>query len=110
MKLQQAAYTLGVEGRSTISSDILARYAGDAALDVSGVGALVPSPLHRHKGVRIDDSNGEVRIEIHISVEWNAPIFDVGETVQRRVREYLQRMAHMPVGAVDVVVDEVGQP
>lgn len=99
-----------MEGRSTISSDILARYAADATLDVSGVGALVPSPLHRHKGVRIDDSNGEVRIEIHISVDWNAPIFEVGETVQQRVREYLQRMAHLSVGTVDVVVDEVGDP
>jgi len=38
---------------ATISSDILASYAADAAREVDGVFGLVESTLHRHKGVRI---------------------------------------------------------
>src|SRR5207249_3031464 len=39
---------------ATISADILASYAADAARDVDGVHSLVESGL-RHKGVRIED-------------------------------------------------------
>ena len=95
---------------STISSDILARYAADAALEVTGVSALVPSQLHRHRGVRLDDSGDALRVEMHVSVEWGAPIFELGRDVQERVREYLERMAHVSVEAVDVVVDQIAEP
>ena len=40
---------------ATISTDILASYAADAAREVEGVRGLVESALHRHKGVRIVD-------------------------------------------------------
>ena len=42
-----------MEGHASISSDVLARYAADAALDVDGVHALVGSNLPRHRPVRI---------------------------------------------------------
>ena len=48
---------------ATISSDILASYAADAAREVDGVRGLVESALHRHKGVRIVDEDGRVRVE-----------------------------------------------
>src|SRR5207253_1898192 len=46
---------------ATISSDILARYAADAAREVDGVLGLVESALHRHKGVRVVAEDGHVR-------------------------------------------------
>jgi uncharacterized alkaline shock family protein YloU len=98
-----------MEGHAVISSDILARYAGDAAIGVTGVRGLVPSQLHRHKGVRIVD-DGSLRVELHVAVEWNASIPQVGREVQARVREYLGSMANANVVAVEVVVDEVGPP
>jgi uncharacterized alkaline shock family protein YloU len=98
------------QGRSSISPDILARYAADAAREAPGVRGLVESHLHRHRGVRVLEEDGAVRIEVHVAADWGASLPDVGRTVQRRVRDYLARMADVEPAAVDVVVDEVGEP
>jgi uncharacterized alkaline shock family protein YloU len=95
---------------ATISSDVLATYAADAARDVDGVRGLVESTLHRHKGVRVLETDGGVRIELHVAVDWGASIPDVGRELQRCVAAYLARMASVEAGAVDVVVDEIGPP
>lgn len=90
---------------ATISSDILASYAADAAREVEGVQAL-----RRNKGVRISEEEGGVRVELHLEVEWGASIPDVGREVQRRVAKYLGQMAKVEPAAVDVIVDEIGPP
>ena len=95
---------------ATISSEILASYAADAASEVEGVRGLVESTLHRHKGVRVLEAEGGVRLELHIAVEWGASIPAVGQEIQRRVFGYLARMASIDAEAVDVVVDEIGPP
>ena len=95
-------------GRGSISTDILARYAGDAAREVTGVRGLVESHLHRHRGVRVLEDDGAVRIEVHVEADWGASLPDVGRKVQQRVRDYLGRMAEVEPEAVDVVVDDVG--
>jgi uncharacterized alkaline shock family protein YloU len=95
---------------ATISSDILASYAADAAREVDGVRGLVDSTLHRHKGVRVLDEEGRVRIELHLAVDWGVSVPDVGREVQQRVAAYLARMASVQPEAVDVVVDEIGAP
>jgi uncharacterized alkaline shock family protein YloU len=93
---------------ASISSDVLASYAADAAREVGGLRGFVESTLHRHKGVRVLEGEGGVRLELHISVEWGASIPDVGLEIQRRVAGYLAQMASVEVEAVDVVVDEIG--
>lgn len=93
---------------ATISSDILASYAADAAREVDGVRALVESTLHRHKGVRVVEQEGTVRIELHLEVEWGASVPDVGREVQRSVAAYLAQMASIEPQAIDVVIDEIG--
>jgi uncharacterized alkaline shock family protein YloU len=93
---------------ATISSDILASYAADAAREVDGVRGLVESALHRHKGVRIVDDDGRVRVELHLAVEWGASIPTVGRDVQQRVAAYLEQMAKVDPEAVEVIVDEIG--
>jgi uncharacterized alkaline shock family protein YloU len=95
---------------STISSDVLASYAADAAREVDGVRGLVESTLHRHKGVRVLEGDGSLRLELHLAVEWGASIPDVGREVQQRVTAYLARMASVEADAVDVVVDEIAAP
>jgi uncharacterized alkaline shock family protein YloU len=95
---------------ATISSDVLASYAADAAREVDGVHGLVESTLHRHKGVRVLEDDGAVRIELHLALEWGASIPDVGRAVQERVAAYLARMASVEADAVDVVVDEIAAP
>lgn len=95
-------------GEASISTDILARYAGDAACEVDGVRGLSESPIPGRRGVRVGGDEGEVRLELHLAVEWGASIPEVGRGVQERVREYLRSMADVDPAVVDVVVDEVG--
>lgn len=97
-----------MEGQASISSDVLARYAADAAREVEGVRGLVASQLHRHRGVRIGGDNGAVTVELHLEVDWAAEIPKLGRDVQRRVLDYLERMAGSRPAAVNVVVDAVG--
>jgi uncharacterized alkaline shock family protein YloU len=98
-----------VEGHAVISSDILARYAADAATGVSGVRGLVPSQLHRHKGVRVVEDGG-LRVELHLAVDWGTSLPQLGREVQDRVREYLGSMANASNVAVEVVIEEVAPP
>lgn len=99
-----------MDGESLISPDVLARYAADAAREVDGVSGLSGSALHRERGVGISGSDGAPRIEIHIELEWGRSTADVAGQVQRRVAEYLVRMASVTPEAVDVVVDGVESP
>ena len=95
-------------GQASISADILARYAADAAREVAGVRGVAESPLPGRRGVRVATADdGGVRVELHLSVDWGASIPAVGRDVQVRVREYLLRMADVDPAAVDVTVDEI---
>jgi uncharacterized alkaline shock family protein YloU len=98
-----------MESHASISSDVLARYAADAALEVEGVRSLVAGHLPRSRPVRIvvgDD--GRVSVELHLVAEWGASFGAVGSEVQGRVADYLARMADVRPARVDVSVDEVG--
>jgi uncharacterized alkaline shock family protein YloU len=92
-------------GRASISADILARYAADAAREATGVLGLTG----RH-GARIVEKEGVVNVELHLDLAWGASMPDVGRDVQRRVSEYLVRMADVTPASVEVVVDRVGSP
>lgn len=95
-------------GQASISTDILGRYAADAAQEVAGVRALAASPIPGRRGVRVTAEDNAVRVELHLAVEWGAHIPELGREVQERVRAYLRSMADVEPAVVDVVVDEVG--
>jgi uncharacterized alkaline shock family protein YloU len=86
----------------------VARYAADAARDVDGVRGLVTSQLHRHRGVRISGDESATIVELHLDVDWGGSIPEIGRAVQRRVTDYLDRMAGARPSAVNVVVDSIG--
>ena len=95
-----------MDGKASVATDVLASYAADAALEVEGVARLVDGRLPRHAAVRVDSEDG-ARIELHVELAWGAPAREVGAEVQRRVANYLERMAGTRPRAVDVVVDEI---
>jgi len=97
-----------VEGQASISADILARYAADAAHEVVGVAGLSESHIPGRRGVRISSDDTGMRVELHLAVDWGASLPEVGRNVQERVREYLLHMADVEPAVVDVVVDEIG--
>jgi uncharacterized alkaline shock family protein YloU len=97
-----------MEGQASISTDILARYAADAARGVVGVRGVPESPLPGRRGVRVAADEKGVRVDLHLVVDWGASIPELGRVVQQGVREYLLRMADVAPVAVDVTVDEIG--
>ena len=86
-----------MEGHSVISPDVLARYAADATAEVPGV------HTKQRRGARV---NG-LAVEVHVVIDYGANIPDVAAEVQKRVVEYLARMADVKPTSVDVVVDDV---
>jgi uncharacterized alkaline shock family protein YloU len=90
-----------------ISSDVLARYAADAAREVPGVRRLVPDRLRRHGGVRVKDGD-EVAVEVHLGIDAGVSIPALGRDAQQRIAEYLERMTGTAPAAVDVFVHEIG--
>jgi uncharacterized alkaline shock family protein YloU len=98
-----------MEGHASISPDVIARYAGDAALEVEGVRGLVEGHLPRHRAVRISVAeDGRISVELHLELEWGAAFPEVGRAVQDRVAAYLARMADAKPAQVDVIVAEIG--
>jgi uncharacterized alkaline shock family protein YloU len=89
------------DGQATISPEVLARYASDAAGEVDGVRGL-----SGRSAVKVD----EHAFEVHLVVEWGVSIPAVGTAVRERVRDYLARMARVADAEVTVVVDEIGAP
>jgi uncharacterized alkaline shock family protein YloU len=89
-----------MEGHSVISPEVLARYALDAAAEVQGV-----HTKHR-RGARV--AGGVV--DVHIVIDYGANIPAVAAEVQKRVADYLQKMADVRPTAVNVVVDDVARP
>jgi uncharacterized alkaline shock family protein YloU len=98
-----------MDGQPLISPDVLARYAADAAGEVEGV-AVSEKALGRGSGVAVRGADEAPKIEIRVELEWGRSARDVAGEVQRRVAEYLERMAKVTPVAVDVVVDGVGAP
>ena len=88
-----------------ISTDVLARYAGDAAKEVDGVAGLTRGAAE----VSVTDPD-RADVVVHVELAWGVPAKDACVQVQERVTEYLGRMANLEVGSVDVVVERVGAP
>jgi len=97
-----------MQGNASVAADVLASYAADAAMEVEGVRGLVEGRLPRQGAVRVTDEEGRMRIELHLELDWGASAPEVGSTVQRRVADYLERMAGARPQSVDVVIDEIG--
>lgn len=87
-----------------ISNDVLARYAGDAALEVDGVSGLA------RDAADVSRTDGTVVIDLRVELAWGAAADGVARQVQERVAEYIERMANLHVASVDVVVERVGAP
>jgi uncharacterized alkaline shock family protein YloU len=97
-------------GHSSISAEVLGSYAADAVREVDGVHGVVESPLARHKGVRVTETDGAVSLELHLALDWGASVADAGAEVQQRVSGFLARMADVRPASIDVVVAEIRPP
>ncbi|HZE29676.1 MAG TPA: Asp23/Gls24 family envelope stress response protein [Gaiellaceae bacterium] len=95
-----------MEGTASVATDVLASYAADAAREVEGVAGLVEGRLPLQGAVRVVVEDG-VTVELHLELAAGVSAPEVGAEVQRRVADYLERMAGTRPRSVDVIVDEI---
>jgi uncharacterized alkaline shock family protein YloU len=93
--------------QSVISPDVLARYAADAARGVPGVADVEEGHLHRGKGVAVSGDENTLAVAIGLELEWGRSAPEIGREAQRRIAEYLERMANVSPVSIDVVFDAV---
>ena len=96
-----------MEGTASVAVDVLASYAADAAREVEGVAGLVEGQAaaagrrSRRRSRTASPSSSTSSSQPALSAQ------EVGAEVQRRVADYLERMAGARPSAVDVVIEEI---
>ena len=106
-------------GRITISSEAIARIVGETALECYGVVGMVAKgpvkgPVRRllgrdatTRGIEIGRDGGEVTVDLHVVVEYGLNLAEVASTIRNRVSYEVERLAGLPVRAVEVHIDDV---
>jgi len=99
-------------GSIRIADEVVATVAGLAAVDVEGVAAMsggwgtdLVEKLGRKnfgKGIKVEVSDYETKIDIYLIIEYGYPIPSVAETVQKEVKMAVESMTGLKVSAVNV--------
>lgn len=100
-----------------IADDVIAIIAGKAASDISGVYSMsggfaggiseVFGKKSYAKGIKVDNSEKDLKIDVNIIVEYGARIPDVAYEIQNRVKKAVESMTGINVAEVNVHVQGV---
>ena len=105
-----------VQGRITISPAVLTTIVRLTALENPGVHKLAPqhaavrglrSSVGTEEGVIATVTDQGVKVELHIIVEPDANMLQVGEALQGDIKRAIEHMVDMPVRSVDVYIEGV---
>jgi uncharacterized alkaline shock family protein YloU len=102
-------------GKTTIAPEVLLTIAQLTTLKTPGVSRMsnVPGGVNRlfrreyGEGVRIDIRDDVVYIDLHIILKKDMNIRDVSRQVQRNVARAISEMVGMPVGRVNIHVEDI---
>lgn len=99
-----------------INEDVLAKMASVAAMEVEGVHAIsakiydIKGIVDRgfNKGVKATvATDGEITLDVYISIKQEANVKDVAAAVQQNVKEKVQNMTGSAVSRVNVHIADV---
>ncbi len=101
-----------------ISNDVIAVIAGIAVSEVSGVSAMagglagglseaLKGKRNLSKGIRVETTEKEAKIDVNIIVEYGSRIPDVAFEIQNRVKKSVESMTGIKVSEVNVHVQGV---
>lgn len=101
-----------------ISNDVVAVIAGVAVSEVRGVasmqggfaggiGEVLSGKKNLAKGIKVDNEDGKVKIDVNIIVEYGTRIPDVAFEIQNRVKKSIESMTGLKVTEVNVHVQGV---
>ncbi|MEW5694099.1 MAG: Asp23/Gls24 family envelope stress response protein [Candidatus Hydrogenedentota bacterium] len=107
-------------GNVSVSSEVIAKIAGLAALEIEGVSGLketIASGIAKligkevaSGGVVVSLENDQVNIEMNIIVKYGAPIPEVSFRVQQNVKNQVEKMTGKSVVSVNVNISDVQLP
>jgi uncharacterized alkaline shock family protein YloU len=114
------------DGRITVSEGVVQKIAGVACREVAGVHAMgtggsrafsalrerIPGSTGPNvaQGVGVEVGESEAAVDLQIVVEYGVSIADVGRSIQRNVKQSIERMTGLSVVEVNVSVDDVQLP
>ncbi|WP_285774191.1 Asp23/Gls24 family envelope stress response protein [Microtetraspora sp. NBRC 13810] len=113
-------------GRTTISDTVVAKIAGLAARDVSGVHAMGAGTARAlgamrgimvgdktspaHQGVSVEVGERQAAVDVALVVEYGTAIPDLAAAVRRNVITAVERMCGLEVTEVNIKIDDVRFP
>ncbi|MCS6909990.1 MAG: Asp23/Gls24 family envelope stress response protein [Anaerolineales bacterium] len=105
-------------GKTTIAPEVLVTIARLSALSVPGVARLSTAPLavdrlfqrSAGEGVRLDVRGHSVVVDLHVVIQHDANVREVGRALQAAVTRAIQDMVGMQVLAVNVHIEDVAFP
>jgi uncharacterized alkaline shock family protein YloU len=114
------------EGQISVADGVVQKIAGKACREIPGVHAMgtggarafgsirerIPgsSGPSVAQGVGVEVGETEAAIDLDIVVEYGVPIADLGRSIQRNVKQSVERMTGLRVVEVNVAVDDVYLP
>ena len=100
----------------SVSSEVLEKMAEIAALEVEGVASLSKRSVDIKgavktgtalKGVKVENINGAISINVFVCLKQAAHVREVSEAVQRNVKDKIQTMTGTAVTKVNVTVADI---
>jgi len=107
--------TENIQGKTTVSPDVLTTIARLSALSVPGVSRLAPvaggvNRLFKRgavDGVRIETEENTVYVDLHLVLKQDVNIREVSRNVQQNVARAIQEMVGMDVGYVNIHIEDI---
>jgi uncharacterized alkaline shock family protein YloU len=104
-----------MQGRTTVSPEVLTTIARLSALGVPGVSRLAPvsGGVNRifkrgfAEGVRIETQENLVFADLHLILRQDVNIREVSRNVQQQVARAMQEMVGMEVGHVNIHIEDI---
>lgn len=100
-----------------IADDVVATIAGKAAMEVKGVYSMsggfaggiseVFGKKNYTKGIKVDNTEKGLKIDVNIIVEYGARIPDVAYEIQNRVKKVVENMTGLNIEEVNVHIQGV---
>lgn len=114
------------DGKITVAQGVVQKIAGMACREISGVHAMgtggsrtfgairerIPgsSGPNVAQGVGVEVGETEAAIDLDIVIEYGVSIADLGRSIQRNVKQSVERMTGLRVVEVNVSVDDIYLP
>jgi uncharacterized alkaline shock family protein YloU len=114
------------DGQISIAESVVQKIAGKACREIAGVHAMgttgarafgairerIPGStgMNVAQGVGVEVGEKEAAVDLDIVVEYGVSIADLGRSIQRNVKQAVERMTGLRIVEVNIAVDDVYLP